>query len=364
MKRANTIIMILAGISFFIPAPALFSQEITASKSSQQKQITSEVPPNIETPRIPESKIDIKSDAIGKSIPSYRMRLKDVLKEAEENIKKVDKELSEQEILARNQKREAQVVEACEHGNQLYKEGKLKEAKGEWDRALSISKDKEMRGYIEEAVRKAGEAARKLETETRVRSEKDRFEAQEKVRLEKNTARKVEAAAREAKAKAEAGAREKARLGREPGKKAEFEAQEKARLEKDAARKAEIEAGDGAREKVRIDREAAEKAEAAAKEKAHQESEYAKKAEAELREKEETVQFEKEAADVQNMNAAVFIENLESLYEEAIGYYKDGDIDKAKSAFRKIVKLYPNQTTAQRYLDEEIPKRMDELSET
>ena len=117
-----------------------------------------------------------------------------------------------------------------------------------------------------------------------------------------------------------------------------------------------------AQKKALLERETVEKAEVAARQKARQEREDAKMAEAELREKEEAAQLEKEAANVQNMNALAFGKNLEDLYGEAIGYYKNGDIDKAKSAFTKIVKLYPNQTTAQGYLDKEIPEEMERLS--
>jgi TolA-binding protein len=414
MKRTNTIIMLSAGIFLVFLVPALFSQGSTDSKSppqeqavpetaqkqvvpeiaqkqvapeTTQKQITTEAPLNTETPQAPKDKIDVKSDAIERSIPSYRMRLKDILKEAEENIKKVDKELKEREVLARNQEREAKVVKLFESGNQLYKDGKLKEAQQMWRDALAISKDPEMRKYIEEASMKISEEDRRLEAEQKEKARLEReakskaeAEQKEKARLE----REAEAKAKDARREAEKIAREKAReekirlegeereakerekveadrieaAQREESRKMEASQKEKARLEREAKAKAETEA----KEKARLEKEAVRKTEAPAKGKSRQEREDAKKTVAELREKEEAAQLKKEAAEVQNMNVAAFGKNLESLYKEAVGYYKNGDIDKAKSAFTKIVRLYPNQTAARRYLDKEIPREMKKLS--
>ncbi len=308
----------MAALSLFLFSVILYSQEEkNIDAESQQKEAVSGpvTTANTETPQVVKNKTEVNPDLIEKSIPSYNTHLKEILKAAEENIKKVDKEIAQIEARARNAQREAKVREAFESGNELYKAGNLKEAKEAWQKAVSISKDPEMKIYIEEASRRAGEEVRKLEAEQK----------------------------------------EKARIKREAEKKAETEARE-------AARKAEIEARDRAREKARPERETAEKAEAAARQMPRQDREDAKMAEAELREKGEAALLEKEAAKVQNMNVAAFGKNLEGLYEEAVGYYKNGDIDKAKSAFAKIVRLYPNQTTAQRYLDEEIPEEMEKLS--
>ena len=264
MKRANIIVMISAGISLFVLVPVLFSQETTAGKNSQQKQIASEASLNIETPQAPKDRVDIKSDVVERSIPSYRMRLKNILKEAEENIKKVNKELSEQEIMARNQEREAKVAQAFESGNQLYKEGKLKEAKEEWNRALSISKDPEMRGYVEEVARKASEEDRRVKEEDGRRQEEagkeqERLdaEARKKARAERDRleAERIESGknAREEARKLEAEQREKSRLEKEATRKLEAEQREKARLEREAARKLKTEQ----RDKARLEKEPA-----------------------------------------------------------------------------------------------------------
>ena len=228
MRRSNTIIMISVVVSLFFSPSVIFSQETNNDISPQQKKAAPEAGVNIETPQAPKDKIDIKSDAIERSIPSYRMRLRDILKEAEEGIKKVDKELGEQEILARNKEREAKVAEVFENGNRLYKEGKFKEAKEEWSKALDISKEPQMRGYIEKAARKAKEEDRRVEAEKREKIRLERkyarkleAEAREKARLEREAVRKAKAAARDADAKAKASQREA---------KAEAEAKEKARL--------------------------------------------------------------------------------------------------------------------------------------
>ena len=329
-------IIVVTAFSLFLFSAVLYSQqEKSIDAESQQKETVSgpTTTAKTETPQIFKNKAEVNPDLIERVIPSYNTHLKEILKAAEENIKKVDKEIAQGEVKARNEEREAKVREAFEKGNELYKAGNSKEAKEAWQRAVSISKDPEMKGYIEETSRRASGEDRKIKEEDARKQEEVRKE-QERLGAE---------------------AREKARLEKEASRKAESEARE-------AARKAEIEARDRTREKARLEREAAEKAEAAAKQKARQDREDAKRAGAELKEKEEAAQLEKEASEVQNMNAAAFGKNLEGLYEEAISYYKNGDIDKAKSAFAKIVRLYPNQTTAQRYLDKEIPRKMKKLS--
>jgi hypothetical protein len=214
MKRFNAILIVSVSIFPVFFTSALFSQGIIDSKDPKQEQAASKPGLNAATPTAPKDKIEIKGDAIEKSIPSYRMRLKDILKEAEENIKKVDKELKSQEVVARNREREAKVAEAFEKGNQLYKNGKLEEAKEEWKKALGISKDPEMRGYIEEAERKAVEEGRRIKEREGLKredakKERDRREAEakEKAHVEREAARKAEAQARE-KAVAEQDRRE------------------------------------------------------------------------------------------------------------------------------------------------------------
>lgn len=92
-------------------------------------------------------KIEISPEAVEKKMSSHAFNLKQLIKEAEKNIKKVDTQI-------RNQEREVTVRQHFEKGNQLYQEGKLKEAKKEWQEALSITKDPEMKEYIRQAQRR------------------------------------------------------------------------------------------------------------------------------------------------------------------------------------------------------------------
>ncbi|MCK4946873.1 MAG: hypothetical protein KAS46_00720, partial [Candidatus Aureabacteria bacterium] len=86
---------------------------------------------------------------------NYTLNLKQLIKETEKNIKKVENEIEEGKINDRNRKREDEVKKHFEKGNILHKEGKLKEAKKEWQKALKISKDPEMKGYIKESAKRA-----------------------------------------------------------------------------------------------------------------------------------------------------------------------------------------------------------------
>jgi len=105
----------------------------------------------------------------------YTYNLKNLIDVAEKNIKKVDNEIMQVEIRKRNEEREALIVAYFERGNQLYKEGKLKEAKSEWEKAVSISKNPEMKDYIEKRSRQA-----KIEKKQSEKIEAQRFAAEER----------------------------------------------------------------------------------------------------------------------------------------------------------------------------------------
>ncbi len=111
-------------------------------------------------------------------IKGYTYNIKRLLEQIEENLQRVDEEIKEAEIRKRNEEREAKVIEYFERGNAFYKEGKLKEAKKEWQRALKISKDPEMKDYIKKAEKRAREEelARKKEEKERQR----RLEAEQR----------------------------------------------------------------------------------------------------------------------------------------------------------------------------------------
>jgi len=105
----------------------------------------------------------------------YTYNLKDLIAMAERNIKKVDQEIVAEEVRKRNEAREAEILSYFMKGNQLYKQGRLKEAKQEWENAVRISRDPEMKQYIEDSDRQAKLQARKEE-----KNRKARLEAEEK----------------------------------------------------------------------------------------------------------------------------------------------------------------------------------------
>jgi len=100
--------------------------------------------------------IAIKSENVKELLPSYSYNLKRLIREAERNLKKVTEEIKEKELLDKNQEAENLVRGHFEKGNLLHQEGKLEEAKKEWQKVLDITKDPEMKKYI----LKAGKIAR------------------------------------------------------------------------------------------------------------------------------------------------------------------------------------------------------------
>lgn len=84
----------------------------------------------------------------------YTLNLEELLKKAEESLKKVEGEIEQQEIAERNIDREAKVRECFEKGNEFYKQGKLKEAKEEWEKIIAIAGNPEIKAYIAESARR------------------------------------------------------------------------------------------------------------------------------------------------------------------------------------------------------------------
>lgn len=85
----------------------------------------------------------------------YTVDLRKLLREAEENVKKVDGELNKKKTVELNKKREVLIRECVERGRAFYKEGRLKKADEEWRRALEISQDPDMKDYVRDSVHRA-----------------------------------------------------------------------------------------------------------------------------------------------------------------------------------------------------------------
>ena len=237
----------------------------------------------------PAKKAEISPDVIEKKMPSYAYNLKQLIKEAEKNIKKVDEDIRQAEILENNKKREIEVRDHFEHGNQLYSQGKPKEAKQEWEQAINITKDPEMKDYVKAAEKKAVEEEKKArEEQQKVREEQARLEREqkEKARLNAEKKRQEELATKKAEeakqAQLEKEQREKERLelkkkeeARREQERLERQKREEARIEAEKKHEAERKARE---EQARLERAEKEKARIEA-EKKHQEELANKRAE-------------------------------------------------------------------------------------
>lgn len=142
-----------------------------------------------------------------KEIKGYSLNLKELLRHAENNVKKVDKELEGKKLDERNRRKELLIRELVENGNAFYKEGRLKKAEEEWGKALEISKDPDMKDYVRDSIKraKAEELQRKKDEKTRLlRVEEEREKTARMVRRLEEISREIEGSKKEAvKARAE-----------------------------------------------------------------------------------------------------------------------------------------------------------------
>jgi len=103
---------------------------------------------------VQEQKINIGRNIIEQAMPSYMYSLKRLISEAKKNIRVVNDEIKKKRLFSRYKEREDISREYFEKGSALYKEGKLKEAKAEWNKVLEITRDPDMRDYIKESERR------------------------------------------------------------------------------------------------------------------------------------------------------------------------------------------------------------------
>jgi hypothetical protein len=84
----------------------------------------------------------------------YSLSLRELIKQAEDNIEKVDSKLEAQKAQKENEKREALARGYFEKGNNLYEQGKLKEARAQWQKALDLTSHPDMKEYIKQSDKK------------------------------------------------------------------------------------------------------------------------------------------------------------------------------------------------------------------
>lgn len=161
----------------------------------------------------------------------YPSGLRAVIEQVEKNVEIVDQELDKQGIEERNRQREAEAKNYFEKGNVLYKEGKLKEAKQAWERALEISEDLEL-PELKSCIADSAEEIK----------EQERIHEQGYVEKASVVAEQQEEEYRSAKPEGaiKIEQREKEDLEREKQKQLKAEQRQKDRFEKKRLRQAEI----------------------------------------------------------------------------------------------------------------------------
>lgn len=119
--------------------------------------------PEEKVPEEEKIKIEISEKEIASKVPSYKTDLKDIVREAESNIKKIDDALKAEDA-------EKGAKEHYDKGSALYNEGKFEEAGKEWDAALGLAKEREFRKCIRASLKRAAR---------QIRQAKEKREAEE-----------------------------------------------------------------------------------------------------------------------------------------------------------------------------------------
>jgi len=119
---------------------------IIASYCSHAQELTSVQP-------TPLKKIEISEKIIEKELPFYRYSIKELIEEVEKNIKKAEKGIVDEKLREKNLDRELAIRKHYIEGMYLYKHGKLEESRKEFLKALEISQDPEMEGYIKKSAK-------------------------------------------------------------------------------------------------------------------------------------------------------------------------------------------------------------------
>ena len=293
----------------------------------------------------------------------YTYNLKQLLEKTEQNLKEVDKKLKEEEVEKQNEERDAVIRKHFEEGNQLYQEGKFKEAKQQWQKALEISKDPEMKGYIKKAESKAKEEELARKKEEQKRQKQLRAEAKEKKRVKREKQKQLIAKQKEQK-----------RQLNEQAKTIYNEAVSlyRARNYQQAQTKFEqiselIPNYAGTDSYLRhISQDIQKEKERLVIEKQQQEEVTRK--EQERKQKQEQAQLEKKQKEKQRLEAQKTREEklarakeINSIYRKAVSSYNKKQIDKASSLFKQILSLDPEHRKAKDYLNRKIPAGIKQL---
>lgn len=233
---------------------------------------------------------------------SYKYDIESIKKRSKKQLNLIQRKLKEQRIEEAQAKKAKKIQDIFNQAEELYQQGKLKEAKELYEKAYKLSDDKSMRQYIKRANKAIAKQKRKEREAALVRKKEER---EKKRRL-----------AREQK--------EKVRLERERQKQLAQEKKEQERLKK-------------------------------------QEELTRKREERERQKKLLREQREKELARQRKLR-----EEIDSLYRQAIDYYRDEQFGQAKQAFKKILSLDPEgrrARAASTYLETRISNKIEQLEQ-
>ena len=165
-------------------------------------------------PQADNKDVMINEEVIKEEMPSYSYDLKQLIREAEKNIKKAEEKIKEKAEYKEKQQREVRAREHFEKGNTLYKEGKYKKAKKEWQQALDITKDPSMQDYIKTSEQKAREEEQARKAAEREALRKQREQERAKAKAEREKQRQLEKQKREEERARKAAEREALRKQR------------------------------------------------------------------------------------------------------------------------------------------------------
>ncbi|MFH1847782.1 MAG: hypothetical protein ABH825_01020, partial [Candidatus Omnitrophota bacterium] len=147
-----------------LPCPAQEAKN-RAQAGTQQAAPEERALPEKQAPDNDEASISIEEDIIAQSMPSYMYSLKRLIGEAKKNIQRVEREIKQRSFFIKNLPTETKIRDHFEKGNELYEKGELKDARKEWDKALEITKEPEIKRYLEksEEIAREQEYYKKLE---------------------------------------------------------------------------------------------------------------------------------------------------------------------------------------------------------
>lgn len=153
MKKKYLVIFILSFVaSVFLFLTPSFSAEEAKTNPPAEAQPANPEPVKPEGVTTAPPQITVPPKEISQLMPAQHLNLKQLIEEAQKNIKKVDAELEKQKVFEQNRKKELEARRHFEKGNKLFKQGKLLDAKKEWAQTLDMTQDKDFKGYMRQTL--------------------------------------------------------------------------------------------------------------------------------------------------------------------------------------------------------------------